>query len=308
MTIPAGTPAGTVFRLDVSEYLWACAGKTASFSFSRRFRYGAYTGFSSAAYNIPADDLSGGASASFYSLNAPVASQRPYIQLFYCASVGTGVLNLAAPPTPAGRRSLLQAGSNSSLAAMSASISGLLSSPTLSVPAVVQVASYSLYFEVAVSGPGIVGLIAANANDLHKQLLIGLAGCLGEPTESNMLLQSSVPTGTDSVNMGILADGYTSPPDLGFSAATRDLARMMSSSGASFFGPFIAAVAAASGGKLSVTAAANPATAAVQAVYQARGFGVNPPHAHPRPGSASSPPLGLRPDVRGPPPPPRRWA
>jgi hypothetical protein len=113
ITVPAGSAVGTVFRVDVTEYVSTCAGKGATFTIARRLRNPGFTG--NVVGNIPPDTLSNGASVSFYSGEA-AAGVVPNLRMLSHTAIATGVMSIQAPGSagPAGRRALLQAASNSS--------------------------------------------------------------------------------------------------------------------------------------------------------------------------------------------------
>lgn len=49
LTVPAGSAIGTVFRVDIADYITQCPGQTATLTIARRFRFPQFTGASHAA-------------------------------------------------------------------------------------------------------------------------------------------------------------------------------------------------------------------------------------------------------------------
>ena len=78
VSVASTANVGDVRRIDVTKYVTACAGKTATFTIARRMRNNLYTGNS--AGNIPADTLSSGATTKFYSKES---SYTPALRILY---------------------------------------------------------------------------------------------------------------------------------------------------------------------------------------------------------------------------------
>ena len=79
VTLAAGTPAGTVKRVEVTEAVRACGAGTLTLVLARRVRNSAYAGNAGGA--IPADNLSNGAAAVFAASQAPQGAPALHLML-----------------------------------------------------------------------------------------------------------------------------------------------------------------------------------------------------------------------------------
>lgn len=158
VTVAAGTPAGTVKRIDVSPYVASLGGGNATFVVARRVRTSATHGN---AFATPADELSGGSTVSFSQ------AQLRLVQYSSVSTSATFTLGLGSAAT--GRR-LLQAGALDLNAVQTAFANA--QSGASSVAA--SVAGYGLSFTVTVSAPG-----AGASRQLSSALEQGVAATCG---------------------------------------------------------------------------------------------------------------------------------
>lgn len=156
----AGTPAGTVKRIEVTEYVRS-AGASGSLTFvlARRMRRGFISG--NAGGSIPADDLSGGASVVFSSRSGASPPKlrvhtggTPYSQnlLFgvsYKSGGVTGRRRRLAQQAPAGVDPVVSGHDTTTAPSIASAISGTFPEATVAQPAV---AGYSMRAFMAV-GP-----------------------------------------------------------------------------------------------------------------------------------------------------------
>lgn len=207
LTIPAGAAVGTVFRVDVGDYVGRCPGQSVSFAISRRLRNPFYTG--NVIGNIPADTLSGGASALFYSAESTTGT-GPQLRLLVATSIATGAMSAALPgrvaSTPAGRRILADTRAQDSIAASL--------SQTLGVPVIVSVASYALYVEVVIQGLSLASYRATST--LQAGLVDGFSDDLANSDVTDIFVKSvsQSPLGPNGVMIAFLIDGYVRFPQM----------------------------------------------------------------------------------------------
>lgn len=260
LTIPAGAAVGTTFRVDVADYVSQCPGQAVTLSIHRRLRNPLFTG--NVAGNIPADDLSGGASVSFYSAES-TSVQVPQLRLLLATSIASGAMSAAFPGrsagTPAGRRAL-GVGTDSQQA-VSASLSA-----ALGVPVNVSVTSYSISINMTIQG------LSLNTYKSSLPIQNAIQGGLGvdaaDPATENIYVKSSQAAGPNGVQLNILVDGYDSAPDNGYTSALRDHDAMVENA-QNFFNSLALSLANALGVATSaIQISVNPDTTNVLASYQ----------------------------------------
>lgn len=179
ITVLPTTAAGTILRIDIADYAATCAGSTATLTIARRFRNPQYVG--QAVGPIAADTLSGGASVQFDS-GETTTGTAPVLRLLSSSALATGVMSLSVPAsaaaTPAGRH-LLAGGTTARTPTQVASVLSSL----LSVPVVVDVTAYSIFFEVTIQNMP-YSTFASIPN--QAQLLAALSSDLSEPTPQDV--------------------------------------------------------------------------------------------------------------------------
>lgn len=206
ITVPASAAVGQVFRTDVTDYAAACAGKSATVVVVRRLRNPLYTG--NAAGNIAADALSGGASVSFYSVEAGVSP--PTLRLLTTApAVATGMLSAAATSGTSGRHLLAAQSTLTTLAnAVATAVPGMQPNGVT-----VSVTGYTLTIDIVLQGISFGTFQAGQASNIglyHNAFMQGMAQDLSDPVVSNIYLQSasSGPSASTTTRVTLLADGY----------------------------------------------------------------------------------------------------
>lgn len=196
-----------------------CPGQSVTISIHRRLRNPLYVG--NVVGNIPADDLSGGASVSFYSAES-TAGQGPQLRLLLATSLATGVMSASLPgraaSTPAGRRAL--AADTDSQATVSAALA-----QALGLPVVVTVASYSLSADLLIQGLTLDRY--QQSVGVQTAIQEGIGADISDPESSNVYIKSVQSVNKTGVRVSLMVDGYDSAPDNGYTAVTRDHDQML---------------------------------------------------------------------------------